>query len=165
MKISLEASLNVLEGLLRNKKELSEELHTLCEKEKYKYGVTKKMIAPEIGWLTAIRLTLEWGEMSRFKTGKHIASYAGLTSREYSTGDTVRRGRITAQSYEMVRSLLVECAWRAIKKDPVLMKKFQDVWRNSGSKKKAAVAVARKIAVRIRALETTDQPYCTGIIE
>jgi transposase len=165
LKISLAASLNVLEGLLRNKKELSEELHALCEKEKYKYGVTKKMSAPGIGWLTAIRMTLEFGEMSRFKTGKHIASYTGLTSREYLTGDTIRRGRITAQSSELLRSWLIEVAWRAIRKDPVLLEKFQNVWRNSGSKKKAVVAVARKIAVRLWALETTGQPYCIGVIE
>jgi len=54
--------------------------------------------------------------MYRFKTGKHIASYTGLTSREYSAGDTESRGRITAQSSRQVRAWLIECAWRAIKK-------------------------------------------------
>jgi len=103
--------------------------------------------------------------MLRFRTGKHIASYTGLTSREYSTGDTVRRGRITGQSSEYIRSWLIECAWRAVRKDPVLLEKFQSVWRNSGSKKKAVVAVARKMAVRIWALETTQQTYCIGIVE
>ena len=165
LKISLEASLSLLKEQLRIKKELLSELRTLCKKERYESGVSKKRSVPGIGWLTAIWLTLEWGEMSRFKTGKHIASYAGLTSREYSTGDTVRRGRITAQSSEQVRSWLIECAWRAISKDPVLLGKFQNVWRNSGSKKKAIVAVARKIAVRLWALETTGQPYCIGVIE
>jgi transposase len=165
LKISLEASLSLLEEQLRIKKELLSELRALCEKEKYKRGVMSKKSFPGIGWLTAIRLTLEWGEMSRFKTGKHIASYSGLTSSEYSSGETVRRGRITAQSSERVRSWLIECAWTAIRKDPVLREKFMYVWRNSGSKKKAAVAVARKIAVRLWALETTGQPYCIGVIE
>ncbi|MFC1552359.1 transposase [Candidatus Latescibacterota bacterium] len=55
-------------------------------KERYKAGVSTKKSCPGIGWLTAIRLTLEWGDMARFRTGKHIASYTGLTSREYSTG-------------------------------------------------------------------------------
>lgn len=165
IKKSIEALVSLLKEQLRIKDELLSELRELCKKERYKSAVLSKMSFPGVGWLTAIRLTLEWGKMDRFETGKHIASYAGLTSREYSTGDTVRRGRITAQSYERVRSWLIEIAWRAIKKDPVLLKKFQDVWRNSGSKKKAVVAVARKIAVRMRALEITGQPYCTGIIE
>lgn len=165
LKIALMASISLLKEQFRIRDELMSELRTLCKKERYEYAVSKKMSVPGIGWLTAVRLTLEWGEMTRFKTGKHIASYTGLTSREYSTGDTVRRGRITAQSSEQVRAWLIECAWRAIKKDPVLLEKFQNVCKNSGSRKKAAVAVARKLTVRLRALETTGNPYCVGVIE
>lgn len=165
LKVSLDAQLRLLEELLAIKKELLSELQALCEKERYKAGVSTKKSCPGIGWLTAIRLTLEWGDMARFRTGKHIASYTGLTSREYSTGETVRRGRITGQSSGYVRSWLIECAWRAVRKDPVLLNKFRAVWRNSGSKKKAIVAVARKLAVRMRVLETGSQPYCIGVIE
>jgi transposase len=152
LKVSLDAYLCLLDAQLSIKKDLLKELRALCEKERYKVGVTTKRTCPGIGWLTAVRLTLEWGDMARFRTGKHMASYTGLTSREYSTGETVRRGRITGQSSEYVRSWLIECAWRAIKKDPVLLDKFRAVWSNSGSKKKAVVAVARKLAVRMRVL-------------
>jgi transposase len=165
LKISLKAYLNILEELIKNKKELIKELHALCEKDRYKDGVLAKQSTPGIGWLTAIRMTLEFGEMTRFKTGKHIASFTGLTCSEYSTGDTIRRGRITAQSSESLRSWLIESAWRAIRKDPVLLGKFQNVCRNSGSRKKAIVAVARKLAVRLWAIETTGQSYCLGVIE
>ncbi len=165
LRVSLNMYLRLLEEQLSIKKELLKELRALCEKERYKVGVVTKKSCPGIGWLTAIRLTLEWGDMARFRTGKHIASYTGLTSREYSTGEMVRRGRITGQSSEFVRSWLIECAWRAVRKDPVLFNKFKAVWCNSGSKKKAIVAVARKLAVRMRVLETDSQPYCIGIIE
>jgi transposase len=103
--------------------------------------------------------------MFRFKTGKHIASFTGLTSREYSTGETIRRGRITGQSSVNVRSWLIECAWRAIRKDPALLDKYKRVTHNSGSTKKAIVAVARKLAVRLWALETTGHSYTIGVIE
>jgi transposase len=165
LKISLDVLLSFLELQLKSEKELMAELHELCEKERYKQGVISKKSAPGIGWLTAIRLTLEWGDMSRFKTGKHIASFAGLTSSEYSSGDTIRRGRITAQSNDQVRSWLIESSWTAIRKDPILREKFQNVLKNTGSKKKAIVAVARKLAVRLWALETTGYPYCIGVIE
>jgi len=166
LRISLDALLRQLETSLAIDSELRAELRELCKKERYKTGVQKKSSSPGIGWFTAIRLTLEWGDMNRFKTGKHIASFTGLTSREYSTGDTVRRGRITGQSSEYVRSWLIECAWRAIRKDPVLLDKYRRVTRNSGSRKKAIVAVARKLAVRLWALETTgQQQYCIGIVE
>ena len=154
----------MLEKLLLLKKELLTELEVLSQKERYKFGVAKKKSSPGIGWQTAIRLTLEWGDMSRFPTGKHIASFTGLTSSEYSTGDTVRRGRITGQSSGLVRSWLIECSWRAIRKDPVMLDKFRRVWRNSGSKKKAIVAVARKLAVRMWALETKNEMYVIGVV-
>ncbi len=163
--ISLGASLRLLSELEQIKAELKEQLKALCKKERYRKAVEAKQSCPGIGWLSAIRFTLEWGEMSRFKSGKHIASFTGLTSREYSTGDTVRRGRITGQGSDTVRGWLIQCAWRAICKDPVLLEKFRVVWKNSGSKKKAIVAVARKLAVRMRAIELSPYPYCIGVIE
>ena len=164
LKTSLDADLYLLESQLNTRKQLLKELLKLSKKDCYKDSVRTKMSSPGIGWLTAIRLTLEWGDMHRFPTGKHIASFTGLTSKEYSTGEIVRRGRITGQSSAQVRSWLIECAWRAIKKDPVLLAKYRTVKRNSGSDKKAIVAVARKLAVRLWALEMTGQRYSIGIV-
>jgi len=165
LQVSLDVHLKLLDELVNHRDHLLKELKALSKKERYQELVHYKKSCPGVGWLSAIRFTLEWGDLSRFRTGKHIASYAGLTSREYSTGDTVKRGRITGQSYERVRAWLIQCAWRAISSDPVLLHKYQSVWRNSGSKKKAIVAVARKLVVRMRALEWTQQPYCSGVIE
>jgi transposase len=164
LKASLDVYLQLLESCFAAKKKLREELHALCKKERYATAVRVKSSTPGIGWLTAIRLTLEWGDMSRFRTGKHIASFTGLTSSEYSTGETIRRGRITGQSSEQVRSWLIECAWRAVIKDPALLDKYRRVKQNSGSAKKAIVAVARKLAVRLWALETTGNPYMIGVV-
>ena len=162
--VSLHSYLQLLETQITLRESLHKELRALCKKERYKASVKAKASCPGIGWLTAIRLTLEWGDMHRFKTGKHIASFTGLTSSEYSTGDTVRRGRITGQSSKYLRSWLIECAWRARKKDPVLLAKYKAVRQNSGNKKKAIVAVARKLAVRLWALEINNELYCPGIV-
>ena len=45
-----------------------------------------------------------------------------------------------------------------------MLDKFRRVWRNSGSKKKAIVAVARKLAVRMWALETKNEMYVIGVV-
>lgn len=164
LKVSLDTYLHILEELQRAKKVLIKELRALCEKDRYAAAVRLKQSSPGIGWLTAIRLTLEWGTLSRFPSGKHFASFTGLTSREYSTGETVHKGRITGDGSVSVRGWLIQCAWRAIRYDPVLLDKYKRVCNNSGSKKKAIVAVARKMAVRLRAMEITNQPYCVGLI-
>lgn len=165
LQISMDAYLQLLEKLESLKADLLADLKALCRKDRYSRAVASKQSCPGVGWLSAIRFTLEWGDMSRFTDGKKIASFTGLTCREYSTGNSIHRGRITCQSNGYVRAWLIQCAWRAIKLDPALLKKFQRVWRNSGSKKKAIVAVARKLAVRMRAIDITQQPYVLAVIE
>lgn len=165
LQVSLDALLAACEALEQIKRGLLVELKAISAKERYRQGIAIKESFPGIGWLTATRLTLEWGELSRFADGKKLASYVGLTSSEYSSGEQVHRGRITGQGSGIVRAWLIQSAWRAISKDPALLAKFQGVWQNSGSKKKAIVAVARKMTVRIHNLEKLGTPYQIGVIQ
>lgn len=165
LQISLDAYLQTLKDLQAVKLELLIILKGLSEKDRYRRSVEIKQSCVGVGWLSAIRFTLEWGELSRFGDGKRLASFIGLTSREYSTGETIRRGKITGQGNAQVRAWLIQCAWRALSRDPVLLEKFNRMWRNSGSKKKAIVAVARKLVVRMRAIELAEVEYCVGVIE
>jgi len=167
---SLQFCLNIylkqLDDLLSLKKQLMKKLKEISKKERYSVIFQLFMSAPGIGWLTSIRLVLEWGDdLSRFKTSKHFASYLGLTASEYSTGITIRKGRITKQSHAFVRAWLIQCAWAACRKDPVLLNKFDTVWRHSGNKKIAIVAVARKLAVRLRSISLSGIPYSVGLVE
>ena len=59
----------------------------------------------------------------------------------------------------------MKCSWVAIRYDPVLPEKFRRVLRNCGSKKKAIVAVARKLALRLRRLLLSKEPYIVGVVE
>ena len=62
-----------------------------------------------------------------------------------------------------IRATLIENSWAAIRKDPVLLGKFERVWHASGSKKKAIVAVARMLIVRYRACLIAGRPYMIGV--
>lgn len=165
----LRASLDVLLSLLGHlwlyQETLRAHLKELCRKERYRKAFAIAKSLPGIGWYTAIRLVLELGEdLSRFGSAKKIASFAGLTSREHSTGETEYRGRITGLGQGFIRSTLVENSWAAIRKDQALLAKFMRVWRNSGSKKKAIVAVARVLIIRLRACVVSGRPYATGVV-
>lgn len=166
----LETSLKIFKDLLQHllgaKNLLEQKLKALTVKARY--AATFKIFesAPGIGWFTAIRLVLEWGEdLSRFKDGKHFGSYIGLTSSEYSTGETIRKGHITHQGHRHVRGWLIECAWMAKSRDPVLLDKYNSVLGRCGNKKKAIVAVARKLAVRLWRCAVKREMYCVGLIE
>lgn len=166
LRYSLDMMLDILEMLFERAKELKRRVKALGRKPRYARVFDLLGSVPGIGELTAIRLILEWGEdWSRFGSSKKISRFSGLTASEASTGERDHKGRITGESAGFVRSWLIQCAWTAIRKDPVLLSKFQCVWRNSGSKKKAIVAVARKLVVRMRAILIADIPYVLGVVE
>ena len=165
LRISLDILLTQLEELWIHQTSLRAALRRLCRKERYEKVFEIARSLPGIGWFTAIRLILELGEdLSHFTSGKKIASFAGLTCSEYSSGETEWKGHITGMGSGFIRTTLVENSWAAIRKDPVLLAKFSRIWRASGSKKKAIVAVARMLIVRLRTCLLSGTPYATGVV-
>ena len=53
----------------------------------------------------------------------------------------------------------------AIKYDPVLLEKYKAVVSHSGSSKIAIVAVARKLAMKLRAMLLNGESYEIGLVE
>ena len=165
LRVSFEVMFKELEHLRQLKKELLLQLRKLARNDRYKGSVELLKSAPGIGVLTAIRLALEWGDVSRFGRKEDFASFWGLVPSDHSSGDQERRGHITKQGNRSVRRWLVESSWVAIRYDPVLLDKFRQVLRNCGSKKKAIVAVARKLALRLRRALLSGEPYVAGVVE
>ena len=114
--------------------------------------------APGIGPLSSRILANELGDMSQFKNERQLFSYTGLTPSEHSSGESIRRGHITRQGNTRVRCILCEAAWLAIRKDQSLLDFFNQLYPRSG-KKKAIVAVARKLVGRIRAAFRQEKLY------
>lgn len=117
--------------------------------------------APGIGKVSARVLSNELGDMSQFKNERQLFSFTGLTPSEYSTGENIRRGHITKQGNSRVRGILIEIAWRAIGKDKALVEFFERLHPHTG-KKRAIVAVARKLIGRIRAAFQHGEAYRMG---
>jgi transposase len=105
--------------------------------------------APGIGPTTARKLINELDDMSQFSNEGKLFSHAGLTPREHSSGEHVRQGHITKQGKPIIRRLLVESAWVAIRIDPSLQEIFKKLSHRAG-KKRAIVAIARILLGRIR---------------
>ena len=116
---------------------------------------------PGIGALTTRVLSSELGDMSQFPNVRALYRFTGLTPGEYSSGNTVRRGHISRQGSARLRHVLVEAAWRAIRKDKVLKEFFERIAGKSG-KKRAIVAVARKLVGKIRAAIRATELYAVG---
>ena len=106
---------------------------------------------PGIGPLTATALIGFVGDVRRFATGRHFASYLGLTPTEHSSGLKRRLGRISKRGDVYLRTLLVHGArsvllWSPRRRNPEHLRVWaMDVEKRTGFNK-AAVALANKLA-------------------
>ena len=100
--------------------------------------------------------------MERFKRADELASYIGLTPSEFSTGQYVRQGRITRCGNKRVRSCLVESSWILIQKDPLMKATYHQLKQFKGAKR-AIIAIARKLIIRVRRILLNNEPYVIGV--
>lgn len=103
-----------------------------------------------VGLVTARFLANELGDMSQFHNVRQLYSFTGLTPREYSSGDHIRLGHISRQGRGALRKTLVQSAWVAIRCDQEIRLQYDYLSQRIG-KKKAVIAIARKLIGKIRA--------------
>jgi transposase len=116
---------------------------------------------PGVGRISARVLANELGDLSAFANERQLFSYTGLTPSEHSSGESIHRGHISKQGNRHLRGILMQVAWRAIRKDPSLAQFYERLCPRTG-KKRAIVAVARKLIGRIRAAFRKGEPYQTN---
>jgi len=86
-----------------------------------------------------------------------------MSPSQHSSGERVRFGHITHEGNSFVRHVLIESAWTVIRHDPVLRDKYDRLRAKGTNGKKAIVAVARSLAIRLRRCLLEETPYVIGI--
>jgi transposase len=114
---------------------------------------------PGVGTRTAEVIAVHLGDARRFRSADEVSAYAGLVPRQYQSGETDRRGRITRRGPKLLRAALVECAWCSLRYNAWARDTWLRLQANGASKKKAIVALARKLLVRCWAILRTGQPW------
>jgi transposase len=120
---------------------------------------------PGVGLLTATALVAFVGDVQRFPSGRHFASYLGLTPREHSSGLHRRLGAISKRGDPYLRMLLIHGA-RAVllhAKKPTARLDRLRVWalarERARGHNKAAVALANKLARIVWAIWRHDRDF------
>jgi transposase len=98
-----------------------------------------------IGLYSALLIIGEVAEPGRFRNGRQVGAYAGLTARVSQSGASCHYGHITRQGSGWLRWILVQVAMQAVRRDAKL-RRFYERIRKRSSAKIARVAVARKLA-------------------
>jgi transposase len=143
--------------------ELTKYLRNLSRTDKY-YGNFNKLTSLRgIGLITAMTYLLELYDLKRFKNEKCFSSYLGFTPSQFSSGEHFRLGHITREGNAHLRRVLIESAWTVIKHDPFLRDKYERIKAKGVNGKKAIVAVARSLAVRLRRCLLDQTDYVIGV--
>lgn len=117
-----------------------------------------------VGTVTSFALYTEIIDMKRFSNLDHLASYIGLVpSLSKSSDKSIERG-ITHRHCRYLRYMLIEAAWIAVRKDPVLAMSYTALTKRM-NKKRAIIKIAKKLLNRIRAVWLNQQSYEIGVVE
>ena len=117
---------------------------------------------PGIGPLTAAAFLAEAGDLRRFSSLKQFASFVGLVPGIYQSGETAKTLGMTPRANQILRSYMVEAAWIAIRRDPVIQAYYR---KHLGKNPKSIVIkVARKLLSRLLAVIKTETPYEIGVV-
>lgn len=129
------------------------EIRRFCKGEADIAESIKYMLSvPGVGQVVATEILARTGDWRLLKNAQELGAFLGLTPSEDSTGEKVRRGRITKTMRGRTRNKLIEGSWSAIRQDGELLEHFRKVKRRNPKASgagKAIVAVARKITSRI----------------
>jgi transposase len=112
------------------------------------------MTIPGVGPLTALAFKTFVDRPARFRRSKNVGAAAGLTPRKYASGEVDYDGHITKCGDTFLRSHLFEAAKVMLSRasKPNALKAWGLRLAKRSSKKKACVAVARRLAIIMHAM-------------
>jgi transposase len=161
---SLDLLIEQYEFLFRHFQKTSTAVRKLQRKERYKPEAKMLRAIPGIGPLTTVQFLTEIEDIDRFSSFRKMNSFIGFKPTSHSSGDRDLKGKITYRRHKALRSSLIECAWSAMRKDPALMLRYQELLVNH-TPKRAIIIIARKLLARIYHVLKYKAPYCIGVMQ
>jgi transposase len=159
---ALDPVLGIISALSERIQELEAKIETLA-RETYPDTAILAQV-PGVGTLTSLAYVLTIEDPSRFPRARAVGSYLGLRPRQDESGAQKPQLHITKAGDEFLRHLLVECAHYMLSSrgaDSDLKRWGLKLAERGGkaAKKRAVVAVARKLSVLLLRLWTTGEIY------
>jgi transposase len=158
----LETLLGMIEQLTPEIRRLDREVERQCDE---RYPETQRLRqVTGVGALTALAFVLTVEDPERFARSRSVGAYLGLRPRQRDSGEQRPQLRITKAGDAMLRRLLVSSAHYILGPfgpDTDLRRFGLRLAARGGrsAKKRAVVAVARKLAVLLHRLWITGEPY------
>lgn len=161
LRASLNPIVKAIGHMSREIREFDRRIQSLSQR----YPETERLRQVDrVGPITSVAYVLTIEDPERFVQSRSVGPYLGLIPRLDQSGATTRQGRITKEGDPLLRSLLVQCAQQILGpfgKDCDLRRFGLRLLEQGGryGKKRAVVAVARKLAVLLHHLWLTGETY------
>jgi transposase len=151
-----------IEALKSSEESINTEIMTIKNKD-----IELLETIPGIGKLTARILFGAIADIERFNGSKALASYGALAPTIYQSGDELRMGPVSRSGRKEMRRSLLQCAhavarMKAASAKP-LLDFFHRVERKRG-KKRALIALSRKLLTVVYAVLKGEEPYVPGLV-
>ena len=141
----LDLELTQLDSLGEQMADVEQRLEAIAKDDE---RIQRVQTIPGVGRRTAEAIVTTLDDVDRFDNARQVSSYIGLVPRQYQSGETDRNGRITKRGSRLLRTLLLECAWISVRYNDWSRATYDRIHGGQKTrKKKAAIALARKIAV------------------
>jgi transposase len=122
--------------------------------------VRRLITVPGVGKRTAEIVIALLDDSSRFHNISQVGAYTGLTPRRMQSGQMDRQLGISYAGSRLLRKMLVQSAWMGQQTNPWMKETFERIVANKPDRrKKAIVAVARKLFVRLWAMDRTQKDW------
>jgi len=162
LKTSMGALIELYRYLNDQLKAMTAAIEELAQTDKYRERAALLTQIPGMGIYTAMSILIELQDVERFRRAEQLASFLGLTPSQHSSGERVRLGEITHCGNPRLRTRFVESSWTLIRYDMAMRSVYERIKHQTGSGKKAIVAVARRLALRVRRILLDRSAYRYG---
>jgi transposase len=121
----------------------------LNQQARHTPAVARLRTIPGVGMRTAEAVAAFVDDPHRFASAKAVGRYFGLVPSQDQSGDRNRLGHITREGAPVVRQLVAEAAWQAVRRSPTVHAYFERVQRGDPQRKKIALVATAHYLVRV----------------
>src|SRR5262245_11485319 len=112
-------------------------------------AVARLRSIPGVGARTAEAVAAFIDDPDRFANAKAVGRYFGLVPSQDQSGDRNRLGHITREGAPVVRQLVAESAWQAVRRSPAVRAFYERTLREDPQRQKIALVAAAHYLVRV----------------
>lgn len=143
---------------------VNRQIRELSKMERYKLDNGLLLKIPGIGLIISMTILTQFGDITRFKSLDDLCSFVGLVPSMHGSGESMKTGKLIKRGRKQIKIMLIEASWQAIRKDPALLNRFNELSVRM-HRNKAIIRIAKKLLSRIKYVLIHKVDYELGIVK